>query len=111
MKPNYAKTTRQVTLRSLTTLSLIASQYRNVGGLAPIPLPEGFHPSDSLPRFARFKAIHSFRTAFFTSVMNICPGACVMTNGGFECMTTFCGVTPQGQNTGTSPSRMVTASP
>ena len=54
---------------------------------------------------------YSFKTAFFTSVMNMCPGACVMTNGGLECMTTACGVTPQGQNTGTSFSRIVTASP
>ena len=28
-----------------------------------------------------------------------------------ECITTFCGVTPQGQNTGVSPGLMVTASP
>ena len=26
----------------------------NDGGLAPMPLPEGFHPSDSRLRFARF---------------------------------------------------------
>jgi len=30
---------------------------------------------------------------------------------GFACMATACGVTPQAQNTGTSPERIVTASP
>ena len=107
---------RQVTLRSLTTFSgrfamgtMGLPPHTLLRGAAPEPC-KGFHPL-TLPRFARFEAAYSFSTAFFTSVMNMCPGACVMTNGGFECMTTFCGVTPQGQNTGTSPSRIVTASP
>ena len=34
-----------------------------------------------------------------------------MQNSGFECMTTAWGVTPQGQKTGVSPGRIVTASP
>ena len=43
---------RQVSLRSLTAFSLIASRWGYVRGLAPKTLPEGFHPSDSHPRFA-----------------------------------------------------------
>ena len=45
------------------------------------------------------------------SVINICPGECVITNDGFDAMMTFCGVTPHGQKTGTSPSRIVTETP
>lgn len=52
-----------------------------------------------------------FQLHIFTSVTNMCPGAWVMQNSGLECITTFCGVTPQGQNTGVSPGLMVTASP
>ena len=41
---------------------------------------------------------------FFVSVMSMQPGAWVMANFGFTFITTDCGVTPHGQNTGTSPS-------
>lgn len=34
------------------------------------------------------------------SVMNMCPGAWVITTGGFAFSTAACGVTPQGQNHG-----------
>ena len=44
IKPNYAKTTRQVTLRSLTAFSLIASRYGNVGTAVPNPA-WGFAPN------------------------------------------------------------------
>lgn len=44
-------TTRQVTLRSLTTFFINASRWRTLGRL-PQTLPEGFHPSDSQLRFA-----------------------------------------------------------
>ena len=43
--------------------------------------------------------------------MNICPGACVKASPGFACIITACGVTPQAQNTGTSPAATGTASP
>ena len=46
----------------------------------------------------------SFSREFFTSVMNICPGAWEMAMGGLALMTTDWGVTPQHQNTGISPS-------
>ena len=35
IKPNYAKTTRQVTLRSLTAFSLIASRLSTLGDFRP----------------------------------------------------------------------------
>ena len=35
--------------------------------------------------------------------MNMCPGLWVIMNAGFEASATACGVTPQAQNTGTSP--------
>src|SRR5690606_14625556 len=39
------------------------------------------------------------------------PGAWVIANGGLEAMSAACGVTPQAQNTGTSPSSKSIASP
>ena len=33
----------------------------------------------------------------------MCPGACVIANGGRDSITASCGVTPHAQNTGTSP--------
>src|ERR671916_666229 len=41
----------------------------------------------------------------------MCPGAWVIANGGREAMSAACGVTPQAQNTGTSPSANSTGSP
>mmetsp|Transcript_36685 Transcript_36685/g.96053 ORF Transcript_36685/g.96053 Transcript_36685/m.96053 type:complete len:284 (+) Transcript_36685:105-956(+) len=46
-----------------------------------------------------------------TSVTNMWPGAWVMAKGSFAWASAACGVTPHAQNTGTSPSRIVTASP
>src|SRR5207247_10536701 len=45
------------------------------------------------------------------SVMNMCPGLCVIMKAGFEARATACGVTPHAQNTGTSPRLISTASP
>ena len=45
------------------------------------------------------------------SVTNICPGLCVIRNGGLDSIATACGVTPQAQKTGTSPGRISTGSP
>src|SRR5437867_2115796 len=45
------------------------------------------------------------------SLMNMCPGACVRASTGFACIITACGVTPQAQNTGTSPAATGIASP
>ena len=39
------------------------------------------------------------------SVTSMCPGAWEIASGGRDSMTAACGVTPQAQNTGTSPSR------
>jgi len=52
-----------------------------------------------------------FRSAFNTSVINMWPGAWVITSGSLLYMIAFCGVTPQGQKTGSSPSLIVTGSP
>ena len=46
-----------------------------------------------------------------TSVTNMCPGAWVIISSGRLAAATACGVTPQAQNTGTSPSRISTGSP
>ena len=46
-----------------------------------------------------------------TSVTNMCPGACVIISSGRLAAATAWGVTPQAQNTGTSPSRISTGSP
>ena len=46
----------------------------------------------------------SFSLELMTSVMNMWPGAWVIAMGGFAFSTAACGVTPQGQNTGISPS-------
>ena len=43
--------------------------------------------------------------------MNMCPGAWVIMKGGFEATATACGVTPQAQKSGVSPSRMTGGSP
>src|SRR5947199_332149 len=43
--------------------------------------------------------------------MNMWPGLCVIMNGGREASATACGVTPQAQNTGTSPGLNACASP
>ena len=48
---------------------------------------------------------------FFRSVTSMLPGACVIAKGGFEAASAACGVTPHAQNTGSSSSRTVTASP
>src|SRR5690606_18566955 len=45
------------------------------------------------------------------SVIAMCPGACPIANGGLDCITAACGVTPQAQNTGISPGRISTGSP
>jgi hypothetical protein len=45
------------------------------------------------------------------SVINMCPGLCVIMSGGFEASATACGVTPQAQNTGTSPGAISCGSP
>ena len=45
---------------------------------------------------------------FLVSVMSMQPGAWVMAKGGLLFMTMDWGVTPQAQNTGTSPSRIST---
>ena len=45
------------------------------------------------------------------SVISMLPGAWVMQNSGFTAAITDCGVTPQAQNTGSSPSPTGTASP
>jgi hypothetical protein len=45
------------------------------------------------------------------SVTNMCPGACVIISSGREATATAWGVTPQAQNTGSSPSRTSTGSP
>src|SRR5262249_43044462 len=58
------------------------------------------------------EAPQSAASAWFgRSVMNMCPGLCVIMNGGFEASATACGVTPQAQNIGTLPGRMPTKSP
>src|SRR2546425_11668624 len=47
---------------------------------------------------------HSAASAEFgRSVRNMCPGLCVIMNGGFEASATAWGVTPHAQKTGTSP--------
>src|SRR5205814_721258 len=51
------------------------------------------------------------RSVSFQSVTNIWPGLWVTQIGGLVCMATACGVTPHAQKTGTSPGRIVTASP
>ena len=56
-------------------------------------------------------AFQYFSLVFRVSVISICPGAWVMAMSGFVFMMTFCGVTPHGQKTGTSPSFIVTMSP
>ena len=43
--------------------------------------------------------------------MNMCPGAWLIANAGLDAITALCGVTPQAQNTGTSPGRMSTGIP
>ena len=43
--------------------------------------------------------------------MNMKPGEWVIINGGLDCIATTCGVTPQAQKTGTSPSPTSTGSP
>ena len=53
--------------------------------------------------FERLTEGQPFKETFFTSVISICPGAWVITNGGLEAITALWGVTPQAQNTGTSP--------
>ncbi len=59
-----------------------------------------------------FARIHSpSKSVSRRSVRNMCPGLWVMANGGRLWSSTACGVTPQAQNTGTSPARTVTASP
>ena len=45
------------------------------------------------------------------SVTNMCPGAWVIISSGRLAAATACGVTPHAQKTGTSPSRISTASP
>jgi hypothetical protein len=50
-------------------------------------------------------------STFLTSVISICPGEWVIAMGGFVLMSADCGVTPHGQNTGTSPGFIVTESP
>ena len=45
------------------------------------------------------------------SVISMQPGAWVMQNSGFTCAITAWGVTPQAQNTGSSPGPIGTASP
>jgi tetratricopeptide (TPR) repeat protein len=67
--------------------------------------------------FATFPARRAYvsdspsRSVSRRSVRNMWPGLCVTHSGGRACMTTACGVTPQAQNTGTSPGRSSTASP
>ena len=39
------------------------------------------------------------------------PGACVIANGSALATMTLCGVTPQAQNTGTSPASSTGGSP
>ena len=82
-------------------------------GLSPLRLLSAF-------LFSVFSAVYfpcffasrkSFNSAFGISVMNIWPGAWVMTIGGFAFSTAACGVTPQAQNTGISPSLISTGSP
>src|SRR3990172_5101120 len=51
------------------------------------------------------------RAWFGMSVMNIWPGLWVIMKAGLEASATAWGVTPQAQNTGTSPGRMPTKSP
>lgn len=48
---------------------------------------------------------------YFKSVTNMCPGSWVIASDGLARMIASIGVTPQAQNTGTSPGRIVTASP
>jgi len=48
---------------------------------------------------------------FFRSVTSMQPGAWVMANGGLAAAIAACGVTPQAQNTGSSPAFTGTASP
>lgn len=58
-----------------------------------------------------FASRKSFSSVLRTFVINICPGACVTTSGSFAFSIAACGVTPQAQNTGISPSRISTLSP
>src|SRR2546427_6749968 len=47
---------------------------------------------------------HSAASAEFgRAVRNMCPGLCVIMNGGFDASATAWGVTPHAQKTGTSP--------
>ena len=55
--------------------------------------------------------IYNFKDEFKISLINICPGAWVITKGNFAFIITFCGVTPQAQNTGISPSFIIGSSP
>src|SRR5207253_5342023 len=48
---------------------------------------------------------------FGRSVMNMCPGLCVIMNGGFDASATAWGVTPHAQKTGTSPGPNACGSP
>ena len=73
-KSGCSFTDRQGSLRSLTAFPFYRFAMGNDGGLAPIPLPEGFHPSDSLLRFARFQAaflrrVRLHRSTYPASVM------------------------------------------
>jgi hypothetical protein len=51
------------------------------------------------------------KCVFRRSVMSMVPGLWVMAMGGRAVRIATCGVTPQAQNTGTSPGAMGTASP
>jgi hypothetical protein len=66
----------------------------------------GFEAAPSMPGVQSVAIVSSRR-----SVTNMWPGAWVIISSGFEATATAWGVTPQAQNTGSSPSRISTGSP
>src|SRR5256885_6732482 len=64
-----------------------------------------------IARWEKPHAHNAARAEFGRSVMNMCPGLCVIMNGGFEASATAWGVTPHAQKTGTSPGPNACGSP
>ena len=60
---------------------------------------------------SKFSLYETDSWSFRVSSTSMWPGACVMQNAGLDFITIAWGVTPHAQNTGISPSCIVTASP
>ena len=78
------------------------------GGLATLTAPTAFRSLRGTQDLIR---AHPRMSRSRRSVRNMCPGLCVIAKGGLACINTACGVTPQAQNTGTSPGLKSTLSP